>query len=99
MADPARKAGPVHLSGLVRMSSPVREVYMRLNLKKWIASNGNVKSTSNTSSETSEESTWGHLSSFQEAGVSKKNHFMSMDAIYDVGVSVLVLRLNKLNKG
>ena len=58
-----------------------------------------MKSTSNTSSETSEESTWGHLSSFQEAGVSEKNHFMSMDAIYDVGVSVLVLRLNKLNKG
>ena len=58
-----------------------------------------MKSTSNTTSETSEESTWGHLSSFQEAGVSEKNHFMSMDAIYDVGVSVLVLRLNKLNKG
>ena len=74
-------------------------VCLRIILKKWIASNGNVKSTSNTSSETSEESTWGHLSSFQEAGVSKKNHFMSMDAIYDVGVSVLVLRLNKLNKG
>lgn len=65
---------------------------------KWIESNGNVKSTSNTSSQTSEESTWGHLGSFQEAGVSEKNHFMSMDAIYDVGVSVLVLRLNKLNK-
>ena len=58
-----------------------------------------MKSTSNTSSQTSEESTWGHLGSFQEAGVSEKNHFMSMDAIYDVGVSVLVLRLNKLNKG
>ena len=72
---------------------------IKINFQKWIESDGNVKSTSNTTSETSEESTWGHLSSFQEAGVSEKNHFMSMDAIYDVGVSVLVLRLNKLNKG